>query len=293
MLDWNDLRTFLAVHRSGTLARAATTLGINATTVGRRLAVLEEELGAKLFDRTPDGYSVTQAGLDLLPRAERMEQEAIALERELAGADQRVAGTVRVSVTETIGTRFIAPHLHRFAREYPELTLDLSCNSRSVSLARREADIALRLARPRESDVVTRRLSTVRSALYAARCYLQARGTPRDPERDLSGHDAILFADSRPFALENGWFSQRLGGARVVLRCDSVSSIFSATTFGLGIALLPQSVAAHETSLVRLATETEPEPRVIWQAVHRDLAGSARIRAVLDFLHGIIDGGVS
>jgi DNA-binding transcriptional LysR family regulator len=291
MLDWNDLRTFLAVHRSGSLARAASVLAINATTVGRRLAVLEEELGAKLFDKTPDGYLITRAGRDLLPRAERMEQEALAVEREVVGADQRAAGTVRVSVTETIGTRFIAPHLHRFAREHPNITLDLSCNSRSVSLSRREADIALRLARPRENDVVTRRLSSVHLSLYASKGYVAHRGQPAAPDHDLSGHDTILFADSRPFSLENAWFSRRLGGARVVLRCDSVSSIFSATASGLGISLLPRSIAEPEAELTRIETETEPEPRIIWQAVHRDLAASARIRAVIDFLGSIIHGG--
>jgi DNA-binding transcriptional LysR family regulator len=113
---------------------------------------------------------------------------------------------------------------------------------------------------------------------------------PADAEHDLSGHDTILFADRRAFSLENAWFSQRLGDARVVLRCDSVSSIFSATTSGLGIALLPRSIAEPRRELARIATETEPEPRIIWQAVHRDLASSARIRVVLDFLGSIIDG---
>ncbi|MFO0569664.1 MAG: LysR family transcriptional regulator [Polyangiaceae bacterium] len=111
MIDWDDLRVFLAVGRRGTLAKAASALGINATTVGRRLEKLEETAGARLFDRTPDGYALTSAGRDLLPRAERMEAEALALERAVRGADQREAGTVRLSVTEMLGTRFIAPHL--------------------------------------------------------------------------------------------------------------------------------------------------------------------------------------
>lgn len=290
MIDWDDLRYFLAVHRFGTLARAGASLRINPTTVGRRLTALEEEVGARLFDRTKDGYTVTAAGRDLLPRAERMESEALAVEREVKGADQRLQGTVRVSSTEMLATRFIVPHLPRFAARCPGIVIDLNCTPRSVSLARRDADIALRLARPEEADVVTKRLGVIDLALYAARSYLDARGLPRDPDVSLDGHDVILFADSRAFAIENTWFEARLAGARVVLRSDSVSSIFSAAVGGLGVALLPIVVAEREPLLHKIETKSAPEPRVIWQAVHRDLQKSARIRAVTEFLGEIVLG---
>src|SRR5690349_8812903 len=129
MLDWDDLRTFLAIHRAGTLARAASSLEINATTVGRRLTTLEERVHARLFDRTPEGYVVTAAGRDLLHRAERMEQEAIALEREVLGADQRLAGSVRVTATEMIATRFIMPQLPRLAAKHPDIALEIECSN--------------------------------------------------------------------------------------------------------------------------------------------------------------------
>lgn len=288
MLDWDDLRHFLAISRQGTLARAARDLQVNATTVGRRLAALEERVGARLFDRTPEGYMLTQAGRDLLPYAGRIEDEVLAVERAVVGADKRLAGTVRVSVTEMIGTRFIAPHLGQFARKYPLITLDLNCTARTVSLARRESDVALRLARPREPDLVIKRMGTVPMALYASKAYLDATGRPADPEHSLAGHQALLFADARPFAVENDWFAQRLDGARIVLRSDSVSSIVSAAVSGLGIALLPCSVASGEASLERLATASAPEPRVIWQAVHGELVRSPRIRTVADFLMSIV-----
>lgn len=292
MLDWDDLRYFLAVHRAGTLARAATNLGINPTTVGRRLGALEETVQARLFDRTPDGYTLTAAGLDLLPRAEKMEAEALALERTVLGADRRPAGRVRVTATEMLATRFIVPHLPRFAELHPDVTIELECSNRSVSLARREADVALRLARPRDDDVVTRRLAGIPLALYASARYIERRGMPADPERSLREHLAILFADTRAFAVENQWYEARLDGARIVLRSDSVSSIYSATVGGLGIALLPVAVAKDEPSLVRIPTATTPEPRVIWQAVHEDLQKSARVRAVLDFLFETLTGTV-
>jgi DNA-binding transcriptional LysR family regulator len=288
MLDWDDLRYFLAVHRAGTLARAGSSLRINPTTVGRRLAALEERIGARLFDRTNDGYVATQAGRDLVARAERMEDEALAVEREVSGADQRLAGVVRLSATEMLATRFITPHMHRFAARHPEIAIDLSCTPRSVSLTRREADVVLRLAKPEEPSVVTRRLTSIELALYASRGYLAKKGTPRDAERSLRGHDVVLFAESRAFAIENTWFDARLDGARVVMRSDSVSSIYSATVYGLGVALLPIRVAEREAELLRIPSVSAPAPRVVWQAVHADLQRSARVRAVLEFLSEIV-----
>lgn len=288
MLDWDDLRYFLAVHRGGTLARAASALEINATTVGRRLTALEERVSARLFDRTPDGYVITAAGRGLLVRAERMEEEALALEREVLGADQRLAGRVRVTATEMIGTRFIMPQLPKLAARHPEIAIDLECSNRYVSLTRREADIALRLARPREENVVTRRLSDIPLALYASHAYVEARGLPEDPERSLRGHAVLMFADARAFRVENSWLEPRIDGALIALRSDSVSALFAATLAGAGIGLLPCAVADRDQGLVRLDTQTSPEPRVIWQTVHEDLQKSARVRAVMDFLAEIL-----
>ncbi len=285
MLDWNDVRIFLELQRAGTLAGAAAPLGINATTVGRRLSALEEAIGARLFDRTPDGFLLTEAGRDLVPHAERMESEALAMERELGGADQRVAGVVRLATTEMLATRFLAPHLATFHRRHPSITLELGCSPRSVSLTRREADIALRLTPPREGDVVARQLAHIHLGLYAARVYLDAHGRP---DGDLSGHAAILFAATPPFALENAWLEARLRDCRVALRSDSVSSVYAAALAGLGLALLPRIVADDEPALERIPTDSEPEPRTIWQGVHRDLVKSPRVQAVLAFLAEVV-----
>jgi DNA-binding transcriptional LysR family regulator len=289
MIDWDDLRYFLAIHRAGTLARAAAELSINATTVGRRLTNLEEKVEGRLFDRTPEGYVLTLTGRDLLPRAERMEAEALRVAREVIGRDQQISGSVRLSATEMLVTRFITPHLPAFRAQYPELTLELECTNRSLSLSRRETDIALRLARPREDDVVTKRLSSVPLALYAAKSYVGMHGMPADPEHNLTGHTTILFAASRLFTVENEWFQKRLGGAHVALRSDSVSSIYAAAIAGLGIALLPRSVADRDARLTRIDTESAPEPRVIYQAVHKDLVRAARVRAVLEFLSRVLE----
>jgi len=290
MIDWDDLRFFLAVHRTGSLAGAASQLGLNATTVGRRLTALEERARTRLFDRTPDGFVVTAAGRDIVARAERMEEEAFGVEREIEGADQRLAGVVRLTATEMLVTRFIAPHLPRLAARHPAITLDLWCTNAVVDLSRREADLALRLSRPRDPDVITRQLAAIELALYASPGYLDAHGGPEDPETGLAGHAVLGFAATPPFRVENAWFDPRTEGARIVLRSDSVSSIYAATVAGLGIALLPRAVADVDPALVRLPTTTSPAPRVVWQAVHKDLRTSARIRAVTEFIGEILVG---
>lgn len=283
-VDWNDLRYFLAVSRTGALSRAGAELGANPTTVGRRLAALEDALATKLFDRTPDGYALTPAGRDLLPRAERMEKEAHSLAREVSGADERLAGEVRITLTEMLATRFVAPFISRFNAEHPDICLVLHCTNEVVSLARREADIALRLAKPREENVVTKRLSDIPLRLYAAPSYLERHGTPADPETTLAGHNVILFAATRHYRYENDWLEPRAAAGTPVLRSDSVSAIYSACVAGLGVALLPVMVAGHDSRLRPLQTATGPKTRVIWQTVHRDLRSSARVRAVMGFL---------
>lgn len=160
-VNWDDLRYFLAVQRGGNLARAARALRINATTVGRRLVALEEHVGARLFDRTPEGYVLTRAGHELLPAAERMEADALAIERQVSGADQRLSGGLRLSTTEMLGTRFISPFLARFSKKHPEIRVELSCTNVPANLGRREADIALRLSRPREENLIVKRLGDV------------------------------------------------------------------------------------------------------------------------------------
>jgi DNA-binding transcriptional LysR family regulator len=156
-----------------------------------------------------------------------------------------------------------------------------------VRLAHGDADVIVRLSRPREDDAVARRLASIHLSLYASKEYLARHGVP-DKGDALAGHAVILFARSSAFELENEWLAPRVAGARVALRSDSVSSIYAAALAGAGIALLPRSVADAEPRLQRLLTESAPEPRVIWQGVHRDLVRSARVQAVTAFLAEVV-----
>lgn len=282
VIDWDDVRFFLAIHRHGTLAAAAGALGLDATTVGRRLARLESQVDTRLFDRTAKGYVATAAGQRMLPRAEKIERELLSALRDVEGEDQRLAGLVRVTATEMLSTRFLSPNLVHFQKKYPEIRLELICTNRDLDLGRREADIALRLTRPQQDDVVVKKLYTIELGLYASREYAESYGLPKDGE--LAGHRVIAFADTRAFRRENEWLDEQTHGATIVLRSDSVSSLVSAAIAGVGVAMLPCKVADAEPDLLRIAHPGSPEPRIVWQAVHRDLVNAARIRAVLDFL---------
>lgn len=287
-IGWDDLRYALALQRAGTFARAAAQLRVDPTTVGRRIGALEAQVGARLFNRTPSACVATEAGTALIGRAERMEAEALALDRELTGADERLSGTVRIAATEFISARFVAPYIPRFTQRYPKVCLVLLCSQPTADLARREADIAIRLTRPREPDVVAKRFWQIDLALFASKAYVEKRGKPRLTASDLRRHDAISFAPTRAFASENAWMEERVGGARVVLRSDSVGTIYSACGGGVGLALLPTFVAERDPALVQVAAADGLEPRSVWQAVHQDLAKAPRIRAVVDFLREIL-----
>ena len=282
MFNWDDVRFFLAVQREGNLARAGTALRMDATTVGRRLQQLEQQLDARLFDRTTRGFVLTSAGHRLLPRAEGIEREVLAVDRDLAGDDHRLEGTVRLTATEMMTTRFIAPYLSKFHARYPRIELDVRCSNRAVDLARREADIALRLARPRQDDIVVKKLFEIHLALYASAEYVDRFGMP-DPS-NLQGHRFLAFSDTNAFRRENEWLGEHVDNDQIVFRSDSVSSVMSATQGGLGIALLPCHPADDVPGLVRTPLQGSPQPRIVWQAVHQDLVGVSRIRAVLDWL---------
>lgn len=284
VIDWDDIRVCLAVERAKTLSQAGVLLGLNATTVSRRLLALEETLGTRLFDRMPDGLHATEAGRQLIERGLRMEQEMLGLSRDLAGEDQRLEGRVRITSTEMMATRFIAPHLGKFQERYPDIELELVCTGSKLDLSRREADLSLRLTRPQEDRLIIKRLAPVDMGLYASQPYLDRWGRP---ELDFMGHAVILFADVRAFALENRWLEETLGAARIALRSNSVSAVYASCIAGAGIALLPRIVADRDVRLLRIRNQG-PEPRWIWQAVHEDLAQTAKIRAVSSFLGEVL-----
>jgi DNA-binding transcriptional LysR family regulator len=276
--QWDDVRFFLAVARVGSLSGAARTLGVGHVTAGRRITALEKRLGVTLLNRTPDGFTATSAGEAILRQCVAMENAALDVERIAAGRDTLVKGSVRVTTTEALAYQVVAPAIAALRRAHPELQVDLVAGVRSLDIARRDADLAVRFARPSASDLVCRRLGEAGFSLYASPRYLAKSGTP-ERGRGLAGHDLITFT-AAPAATSPFFMDEALEGARIALRCDNPLIQLKAATNELGIAELACFLGDSSPNLVRVWPDEAPARRTAWLVVHQDMRRSARIRAV-------------
>jgi len=281
MFEWDDARHFLAVHRKGSLSAAAKQLGVNQSTVGRRLLTLEERLGAKLFFRTRDGYRIAPAGERLLPHAERMEDEATAITREIAGQETTLTGNVCVTAGDLVGPLVIAPLLVALHAKYPDIDLELDTDNSLRSLSKREADIAVRIGNVAEHGVAARKVCEFGSAAYASKSYLASRGRPRGD--DWSGHDFIGFSETRHI-MEARWIEEHAVKGRVVFRGKGTLPQLVMARAGVGIAALPCYAGDAEPDLVRLTPLSQIMRASMWLVVHEDMRHAARIRACVEFL---------
>lgn len=278
--DWDDLRFALAVADAGGLSAAGRALRVDPATIGRRLDALEASLGCKLFHRRRQGLAPTPAGGKLILHARRIEAEVRAADFALSPEDKGLAGTVVVTTTEPIAAGFVAPALPGFEKQHPGIAVEVKTDIRALDLGRREADIALRLARPTQGDLRGRRLGQVGYGLYASRAYLDRRGTPAGV---FAGHLLIDWPVDYTAIPQVPWLRRVAAGAGVVLRSNSAMTRRAAAASGAGIALLPCVLADLDPALVRIAGETPPR-QDLWLVTHRDLARVPRIRATLEYL---------
>jgi DNA-binding transcriptional LysR family regulator len=283
MLQWDDLRYFLAVHRHGTHAAAGRALRVAPSTIGRRLATLEKSLGVKLFQRTPAGLVLSASGQTLRAHAERVEAEVLASERELTGADRRVAGHVRLTSGDGMATYVLAPRLWELRQAHPELEVELRADNHALDLSRREADVAVRLFRPREQSLVARRLTDVPFGVYGSEPYFARRGRPSGPH-GLERHDWL-----GPDAMQEGsppgvWLRRHVPASCIVLRSTTTPVLVAACASGLGLAVLPELLAQQVPSLVSVLPRATLPTGALWAVTHQDLRHSARVVAVMDWL---------
>ncbi|MCF3946420.1 MULTISPECIES: LysR family transcriptional regulator [Acidiphilium] len=289
MLDWDDLRTFLAIARAGTLSAAARTLGVRQSTMGRRLAALEAQAGARLLVRTPRGFTLTEAGEAARAEVERMEQAAFAAERAISGRDIRLEGVVRVTTVEGFAEALLMPVFAELSLRFPGIVIELIGDDRTLSLAAREADLAIRLARPRGQSILARKIGTVAFGLYASADYLARHGTPDFAADQGDGHRLILMRDETGSYPELDHMAALAPLARAALRADSRLAHRAAAEAGLGIACLAHHLAIG-ADLVRLAAP-DPPGREIWLAQHEDTRTTPRIRVVAEAIAtGLRDG---
>ena len=276
--QWDDVRFFLAVVHAGSLSGAARALGVGHVTVGRRIALLERRLGVTLLNRTPDGFATTSAGEAILRQCTAMENAALDLERIAAGHDSLVTGSVRVTTTEALGYQLLGPAIVALRQAHPNLRVDLSVGVRSLDIARRDADLAIRFARPANSDLLCRKLGEVGFTLYASPRYLEKSGIPTRG-RGLAGYDLITFTGA-PAATSPFFMGEPLEGARMVVRCDNPLIQLKVAADHAGIAELACFLGDASHNLVRVWPKEPPIRRAAWLIVHQDMRRSARIRAV-------------
>jgi DNA-binding transcriptional LysR family regulator len=283
VLDWDDLKSFLAIVRHGNLSAAARALKVTQTTMGRRLEALHARAGARLLQKTPSGYVLTPAGERILANVERMEAEALSAERAITGTDARIAGQVRITTVETFGARVLTPMLRPLAEAQPELEVELITDSRALSLSRREADIALRLAEFEQHEAVVRRVGEMAFAAYASADYIARCGLP-DFDAGAPGHGVVALQEDMALLPEARRLAALTRGARVALRTNSRDAQLQATITGYGIAMLPCYRAAGAEGLIELDAAGDRLVRGIWLGVHRDTRHAPRMRLVLEHI---------
>jgi DNA-binding transcriptional LysR family regulator len=280
-LNWNDLRFVLAVARCQSLAGAARRLKVNESTVGRRVAEAERRLGARLFERSLGAFHPTEAGRAVVAGAERVELEVQAVETAISGADRIAAGAVRLTSVPIVVNRILVPALPQLLRDHPQLRVELIAEPRDLSLTKREADIALRLARPRKGvRAIACRIGRLDYAVYGP----SRKGTEPLPwityEDDMANLPQWRYMAERPV---------RDRETPPPVTVNDAEAILQSVKAGLGKSLLPIAIADSEPGLVRLSSGPSPLSRELWLLVHPELHNLIRIRVVVDWLASVVD----
>ena len=281
-VDWTDLRVFLAVAEAGQIGRAAKSLGLDPTTLGRRLKRLEGRLDATLFERSRDGQSLTEAGTRLLAKVETMAEAAGSI---AAGTSEKggPAGNLRISVSEGFGSQFLTAYLSRFTSANPRLTVELIANSGFLSPSKREADIAVMLSRPKAGPVMCRKLSDYSLRLYASTTYLARAGIPQVPGDLRNGHDLISYVPELLYAPELNYLRDFDSELSARIRSSSINAQHRLITEGAGIGVLPDFIGSRTPGLEPVCGEKTIR-RSFWLVTHKDTQGLARVRAGKEWL---------
>ncbi|HJV40885.1 LysR family transcriptional regulator [Caulobacter sp.] len=276
--EWSDLPVFLAIAREGTLGAAGRRLGQSQPTMGRRLKALEGAMGVALFQRTADGFVLTDEGQTLLAHAERMETESLALMRTLSGSDAALDGDLRVSCSDWFGRVLLAPVLAELAQRHPGVVVETLTDPRIYNLARREADLVVRMVPFDETEVIARRLVTISYGLYG------------HPDACLGpigdGEDCSLVVMDTAFGgmPDVAWITRRLPRARIASRSNSREVQAQLCALGVGLAVLPRPLGDTAQGLQRIELEEDPPSRTQWLGYHRDLRRLPRLRVLADLL---------
>lgn len=285
-MNWDDVRLFLAVARSGQFLAAARRLGVNHATLARRVSALETALGTQLFVRRPQGCEMTEEGERFLASAERMETEMLAAQASLGRTDAAVSGTVRIGAPDGFGVSFLAARLRLLSDRHPALKLELVPVPRSFSLPRREADIAITIDRPEQGRLVSSKLTEYTLGLYAAKAYLEGRETPQTIDA-LRDHRRIGYVEDLLYSASLDFTGEIMRNWNATLEISSATGQSEAVRAGAGIGILHNYIARHSPELVRLLPEIAIR-RAYWITYHESARELARVRAVADFIQELV-----
>jgi DNA-binding transcriptional LysR family regulator len=282
-IGWELYRSFLGVLIHGSLSGAARALGVAQPTIGRHVAALEKSLGLALFTRSQAGFLPTEAGQSLRVYAESLQSTVAALERAAASQGNEVTGTVRVTASDVIGVEVLPPIIARLRDQHPDLTVELALTDRVQDLVRREADIAVRMIRPRQELLVARRVGQVILGLHAHQRYLSLRGIPKNVA-ELDDHALIGFDETTAFIRDAG---KKFGVWRreaFAIRTDNSLAQLALIRSGAGIGVCQSAIAQRDEQIVRILPKQFSLPLEIWITMHQDLRNSPRCRVTFDAL---------
>ena len=282
-MDWSAIRDFLAVAETGSLSAAARQLKVSQPTLSRRIADLEESLSATLFLRTPKGLLLTETGEGMLKDARNMETLALAIERQADAGREALEGTLRVSATEGLGVKWLPKCLKSFHDRYPRLQVEILIDNRTVNLVRREADIALRLFRPEQPDLIARKIGSIHMGMYGSAAYFSQHGRP-ERQAELKAHRHVGFDEAMTQRADvqrlESWFSPE----NIVHRSNSFIGHMEAASAGIGLAMMDCYLGESAPELERVMADKLFYEMGIWLVTHAEIGRSARIRVLFDHI---------
>jgi DNA-binding transcriptional LysR family regulator len=274
-ISWDDFRLVKAIADARSLVGASEALGLNHSTLFRRLGALEQALGVRLFERSRLGYAPTAAGEEMIGLAGRMAQDIVDFERTVAGRDVKPAGELRVTTNDTFLAYFLGPALASFAQAYPQIRLDIIVGNAPLNLSRRDADVAIRASRDPPETLVGRRIGPVSWAPYA----------PAGAE-DEGALGWIGFGEAIAGVPAARWLAANVAERRVIARVDSILGVARLAAAGVGAGVLPCFIGDQTSGLRRFGERLPDLGDAIWLLTHADLKNSARVRAFMDHVGG-------
>lgn len=287
MHNWDDVRVFLAVSRHKCITDAAKSLGINHTTVSRRISGLEGALKAKLIERVPSGTTLTLSGQSFLLHAERMEKETMQAEHLFHSTDGTVSGKIRLATREAFGAWLVCPQIYLLKRRYPKLEVELISEASNINLINRDADIVVSLHYPSQSRLIVQKLTDYRLGLFASRDYLRENGLV-ETVNDLRNHNVICYVDDLINMNEQRYLQSIVDIGRKGFCSTNILAQYAAMACGMGIGIIPVYHASQDPNLVQILPNDVEEIRTYWLSVHPETQNLPNVRAVIQFLKGVM-----